>query len=392
MRIGIITYWQSNDNYGQLLQCWALQQYLKRQGHEPFLIRYDMLNRVLPHQKRKKVLKVMLVYPVIRYLLNRKKKRIQAQLWAEISKKNILRKFDEFRDNMVEQSPLLYSSLSELQSNPPQADVYITGSDQVWSQLLDIKENEVFFLNFGTAQTKRISYAASFGMEEYPKHLREVLSRNLQRFDKISVREKTGMKICADIGVSTQLVVDPTLLLPAADYRELSLKSKYSDYVYIYSLNISSSDEIYFEKIKEMATAQDCKIVVTPATGCTIGAELFDEVTYDYATIPSWLSNIDNAKLVVTTSFHGIVFCILMHTPFVYIPLKGELSKMNNRAENLLSVVGLESRSAKSESGFEAVALNRDIDWNVVDERIHQLRKDSYEFLRTSILSDKIKQ
>ena len=93
MKIGIITYWQSNDNYGQLLQCYALQRYLVQIGHEPFLIRYDISNRYSANNKWKKVLKILMVYPVLKYLLNKKKKSQQAKLLAEISQKNTLRKF-----------------------------------------------------------------------------------------------------------------------------------------------------------------------------------------------------------------------------------------------------------------------------------------------------------
>ena len=104
MKIGIITYWQSNDNYGQLLQCYALQRYLVQIGHEPFLIRYDISNRYSANNKWKKVLKILMVYPVLKYLLNKKKKSQQAKLLAEISQKNTLRKFDDFREHMIVQS------------------------------------------------------------------------------------------------------------------------------------------------------------------------------------------------------------------------------------------------------------------------------------------------
>ena len=76
--------------------------------------------------------------------------------------------FDEFKKNNIVVSDFEYNNLCSLKNNPPCADLYITGSDQVWSQLLSLKENEVFYLNFGDKRTKRISYAASFGMDSYP--------------------------------------------------------------------------------------------------------------------------------------------------------------------------------------------------------------------------------
>lgn len=379
MRIGIITYWQSKDNYGQLLQCYALQHYLYQQGHEPYLIRYDFLNRSLPSSKIKKVFKVLLIYPVFRYFLNKRKMRRQTLLFAEVSKKNDSRGFDNFREQMIFQSSRTYSSLQELQSNPPHADIYITGSDQVWSQLLDIKENEVFFLNFGGKQTKRISYAASFGMDEYPRKLNGKLKENLSRFEAISVREKIGVDICANVGIRAFQVVDPTLLLSNNSYREISTKGKHSNYIYIYSLNISSPDEIYFEEIKKEAAKFHAKIVVTPASGCVPGIELFEDVIYDYASIPDWLANIDNAEFVVTTSFHGVVFCIMLHTPFVYIPLKGDLAKMNNRALNLLNDLELSDLVAFDNNVSKNIGEK--IHWDDVDEKLRKKRNASILFL-----------
>lgn len=387
MKIGIITYWQSNDNYGQLLQCWALQQYLKDKGHQPYLIRYDFINRTLPVNKWKKVLKLLLVYPALRAIWRKSKLKSVEDKIASLTIKNKERRFDKFRDDRIEQSKVVYHSLAELRANPPQADAYITGSDQVWSQLLNIKENEVFFLNFGDSATKRISYAASFAMDEYPLNLYAILKDNLSRFDAISVREKAGVDICKNVGSDSKMVLDPTLLLDSANYRKIETPKREGEYVYIYSLNVRTADEMYFKEVSTYAEQNNCKIVVTPASGCVLGEELFEGVEYDYAPIPAWLSNIDHAKLVVSTSFHGVVFCVLMHTPFVYIPLKGELSKMNNRIGNLLTALRLVSHIASDKEDFDEIA-NQNINWKDVDERINALRQESYEFLEKSILGE----
>ena len=384
MKIGIITYWQSNDNYGQLLQCYALQRYLVQIGHEPFLIRYDISNRYSANNKWKKVLKILMVYPVLKYLLNKKKKSLQAKLLAEISQKNTLRKFDDFREHMIVQSSQLYSSLNELQNNPPQADWYVTGSDQVWSQLLNNKENEAFFLNFGDKNIKRMSYAASFAMDEYPQKLHKALKTNLNRFQAISVREKTGIDICSKVGAFAEVVVDPTLLLDSNSYRKIASNKKYKNYFYVYSLNISSADEMYFDEIKLLAHKQKCEIVVTPASGCVPGLELFGDITYDYANIPEWIANIDNAEVVITTSFHGIVFCLLMHTQFVYIPLKGELSKMNNRILNLLEALELEDMIAYSANDVEKI-VKRNINWKNIEQHLFLMKDSSVSFLNKNI-------
>lgn len=383
MRIGIITYWQSADNYGQQLQCYALQTYLRLQGHDAYLIRYDFINRVLP-VNRKKLLKALLVYPVLRAVWRRAKKKFCKDKTAALGIKNKQRHFDDFRANSIQSSDAMYHSLAELQANPPEADVYITGSDQVWSQLLDLKENEAFFLNFGTDKTKRVSYAASYGMDEYPSELNGALKDNLSRFDAISVRENAGVDICNKVGAEATMVLDPTLLLDSDSYRKIEAPARIGSYVYIYSLNVRTADEMYFDEISKYARQRGSEIVVTPASGCVLGAELFEGVEYDYATIPAWLSNIDNADLVVTTSFHGIVFSLLLHTPFVYIPLKGKLSKMNNRAINLLDIVGLKNRIANNVADFDAI-VKKSIDWNIVDDSIQHLRQKSYGFLKEAL-------
>ena len=388
MKIGIITYWQSNDNYGQQLQCWALQQWLKDKGHQPYLIRYDFINRTLPVNKLKKVWKVMLVYPALRAIWRKSRQKSLENKIASLTIKNKARLFDKFREDRIEKSDAVYCSLGELQTNPPQADAYITGSDQVWSQLLDIKENEVFFLNFGDSGIRRISYAASFGMDEYPSKLNGALKDNLSRFDAVSVREKAGVDICKNVGIDSKMVLDPTLLLDSDNYRKIEASRRKAEYVYIYSLNVRTADEMYFTEVSAYAEQNNCKIVVTPASGCVLGNELFEGgVEYDYATIPAWLSNINHARLVVTTSFHGIVFCILMHTPFVYIPLKGVLSKMNNRIVSLLTELRLASHIASNKGDFYEIA-NQNINWKDVDERINEMRHESYGFLEKSIIDD----
>lgn len=384
MRIGIITYWQSYDNYGQLLQCFALQKYLTNLGHDVFLIRYDFANRKLPGNKWKRLVKIALVYPMVKRIFLHKLHQARACQLAELNEKNRLRKFDDFRKGFIISSDLVYHSLEELQSNPPEADAYITGSDQVWSQLLSIRENEVFYLNFGKATVQRLSYAASFSMDEYPQPLWGKLHDNLQRLNAISVREQVGVDICKNVGINASLVVDPTLLLESSIYRKLSVKKHFEKYVYVYSLNIASSDEINYPEILRFAHKNGAKVIVTPASGCLPGLELFENAEYDYATIPNWIANIDNSVLTVTTSFHGIVFCLLLHTPFVYVPLKGNLSKMNNRATNLLGRVGLESRILKDSMSFVEISQT-DVNWEQVDEKLHSIRQNSYEFINSNI-------
>lgn len=384
MKIGIITYWQSNDNYGQILQCYALQSFLRNNGHDAFLIRYTFIGRKIVKPLWKKIARTFLIYPIIRDIKSKQNdKKKQSQL-KELLEKNKIRRFDEFKKNNIVVSDFEYNNLCSLNNNPPCADLYITGSDQVWSQLLSLKENEVFYLNFGDKRTKRISYAASFGMDYYPTNLQSLLYSNLKRFDNISVREQTGVDICRNVGFSAIKVVDPTMLLDKEAYKKICSSQKFFNYYYIYSLNITNKEDIYFEDLKTIAKDNKNNIIVTTGSGCVPAYELFNDVEYDYSTIPEWLSNINFADLVVTTSFHGVVFSLILNTPFVYIPLKGNLQKMNNRALDLLISLGLADRIKSEEKNYDEI-ISSTIDWNLVNNRLSNMTMASKKYLYNNL-------
>lgn len=387
MKIGIITLWQSSDNYGQQLQCWALQQELIKLGHDPYLIRYDVEYRTRNNKSPlwKKALKLVLIYPVIKSLKRRKIREKEQLLKAYNAKRNNERQFLSFRKDNFLVSDNIYSTLQELKDNPPEADAYIVGSDQVWAFTLDNYENRVMFLDFGDKKIKRIAYAPSFSMPSYPEKLKLVLKENLDRFDSLSVREQTGAKICNDIGCTAQVVVDPTMLLTSKDYSAIVNANTCGSYIYLYYLNISNSEEVEWQQLHEFANNNNLKIIATPASGYIQGKELFDKVEYQYATIPQWLGFINGARLVVTTSFHGVVFCIIHRTPFIYFPLKGKYSRGNNRVIDLCKILGLSDYIWNESSSFDSL-FHKIIDWENVDTRLKAIRIDSIDYLKNSLL------
>lgn len=387
MKIGIITLWQSSDNYGQQLQCWALQQELIKLGHDPYLIRYDVEYRTRNNKSPlwKKALKLVLIYPVIKSLKRRKINKKEQLLEAYNAKRNEERQFLTFRKDNFLVSNNIYSTLQELKDNPPEADAYIVGSDQVWAFTLDNYENRVMFLDFGDKNIKRIAYAPSFSMPSYPEKLKHVLKENLDRFDSLSVREQTGAKICNEIGCPAQVVVDPTMLLTSKDYSAIAEANTSGPYIYLYYLNISNSEEVEWQQLHEFAQNNSLKIIATPASGYMQGKELFDKVEYQYATIPQWLGLINGARLVVTTSFHGVVFCIMHRTPFIYFPLMGKYSRGNNRVIDLCKILGLSDHIWNESSSFDSL-LHKTINWENVQEKLKRLKKGSIDYLKNALL------
>lgn len=387
MKVGIITLWQSSDNYGQQLQCWAMQQELIKLGHEPYLIRYDVEYRTRNNKSPlwKKVLKLLLIYPVIKSLKRRKINEKEQLLEVYNAKRNEERQFISFRKENFLLSDSIYSTLQELRDNPPEADAYIVGSDQVWAFTLDYYENRVMFLDFGDKKIKRIAYAPSFSMPSYPEKLKHVLKENLDRFDSLSVRELTGAKICNEIGCTAQVVVDPTMLLTSKDYSAIAEANTSGPYIYLYYLNISNSEEVEWQQLHEFAQNNSLKIIATPASGYMQGKELFDKVEYQYATIPQWLGLINGARLVVTTSFHGVVFCIMHRTPFIYFPLMGKYSRGNNRVIDLCKILGLSDHIWNESSSFDSL-LHKTINWENVQEKLERLKKGSIDYLKNALL------
>ena len=362
-KIGVLTFWYGNSNYGQIMQCFALQHFLKKQGYNPYLIRFIGYGE----SKFRKFVKSCLPF-----------------LCAKPSKLDRLRQFDAFRKQHLRMSPL-YTSLSQIQQNPPKAEAYIAGSDQIWMQSLDNPQQRAYFLDFGDDKTKRLSYAASFGMKTYPESHLEMLGQLLRRFNAVSCREYSGVDICKGVGVKAEMVLDPTLLLTKDDYlAALSLNTGKKSSTFIYSLNIESSDDIRWPELRE--AVGEATIVVTPAAGYNESAELFGkEVSYLYATPEEWISQIMSSDLVVTTSFHGIAFCLIMHTPFVYVPLKGTYAKANNRITDLLEDLHLNGRILSEQATYSNI-IGKSIDWEAIDKILDVKRKASINFLTKALL------
>lgn len=384
MKIGIITFWQSDDNYGQVLQCWALQQQLKRMGHDPFLIKFS------PQEKASiswntKLRKAILIYPLIRKILREIKKKQRAQKIKLIASKNTQRLFNEFKKEYIKSEDKVYHSLSEIQKNPPVADCYICGSDQVWSMLLNNNENKAYFLDFGESNLKRIAYAASFGCDIYPPKFNKLLHDLLAKFNAISVREDTGVAICERIGIQACKTLDPTLLLSSTDYLFLMDHNKVKQpYFYTYSLNITSAKDLYWKELTAYVSKKGLISISTTSSGYFPGQEICSDTHYVYATIPQWLGYINNAEFVATTSFHGVVFCLILNKNFIYFPLKGSYAKGNNRVLALLKAINIMEKVCwKKEDISKCVEYS--INWEIVNELIKSMRQKSQSFLHTNL-------
>lgn len=391
MRIGIITCWRSSDNYGQQMQCYALQRYLRNEGHDAYLIRYAPKNR---KSITGKLLNACLdpqetISNLLKRLNPANRKKI-AELKA-ISHQNIelnkQRKFDQFRQTYLNCTKEIYTSYSQLCEHPPLADAYITGSDQVWHDSLHSKNAGGWFLDFGNKNCLRIAYAASIG-RELKKNELPTFGRFLSRFNNISVREENARIQCAKVGHEhTQVTIDPTFLLPVQHYLNMASNlnpENNTPYLFMYILNIGSTKESGWEQVHPYLRDRKWKLEVVCSSGYLPARELIPGHSNLQATIPQWLGLIAGAERVLTSSFHGMVFSILMHKPFMAVMLTNKYAKANTRFVHLLSYLGLENRILDITRPL-APQMERPIDWSETDRRIATLRTSSINFLNEAL-------
>ena len=384
MRIVIITYWSSSDNYGQQLQCFALQKFLKGKGHEVFLIKYQPVIHISFLRR--------IWRSFIFHCFTSSEEKNEAKVIEELSRKNEVlnkkRDFSGFRDRYIASTDIVYRSIRDLRSNPPKADVYICGSDQVWNNRVEDDNSAGWFLDFGDAKLKRISYAASVGREldanEY-----DLFKRHLSRFDAISVREQKACVLCHKLGFKNAIVaIDPTLLLSAFDYDVIGKSAENTPakntYVFVYLLNIRRDDDIYWDRFYQDIKKKGYGIKVVASSGYLPAQDFLPNIQNVQASIPEWLSLVKHSEYVITTSFHGVVFSLIYHKNFYAVLLQNEYSKGNDRIISLLSGVGLRDRIISSESDI-VNASSTEICWSDVDEKLAGLRNKSIEFLNNQI-------
>lgn len=332
MRIGIVTFWQGKDNYGQILQLWAMQHWLKEMGHRPFLIRYVSGKRKVSFIKKLfSYIKLVLKPSELRtYLMW---KRLNAQSQEESQRHD--RKFDAFMQEHIELSPVL--GPEELKLFPPEADAYVCGSDQIWGG-----NDAVYYLQFGDPIIKRLAYAPSFGGLHPDKQILKQIKKYLSNFSFISSREKKGVDLLQSLGYEeARLVPDPTLLLYVSDYKEIESKHLKDSEPYILLYLLGNAISLDVSEIFDFASQHGLKVKYVASQG------RYDEYSKIYPTIEEWLELVDKASYVITNSYHGTVFSLIFNTPFIVIPISGVVSRMNNRVYDMLEKYGLRGRIYK---------------------------------------------
>ncbi|HEX9062535.1 MAG TPA: polysaccharide pyruvyl transferase family protein, partial [Clostridia bacterium] len=261
-----------------------------------------------------------------------------------------------------------FHNAAELYKSAPHADIYITGSDQVWNDEILGQYDEGYLLSFVKSDSLKVSYAASIGKDIISHEYANKLRPFLESFDYISVREETAKKALENVGLNniTQ-VLDPVFLLDTKMYEEILTEPAIDDYVLIYCFN--SNKECY-----DLANllARNNKLKTISLNGWT------NKFNTDYlvntASPSEFLGYLKNARYVVTNSFHGTAFSILFEKEFYVIPPKSNSSRM----ESLLNAAGLQDRIITSNTTIEDMAS---IDYSLAKQQLSNDIELSKDFL-----------
>lgn len=371
MKIAIMTYWGNNDNYGQLFQVYALSHYLKSIGCQVEIIKYDHMNDTTI--KRNLINRIY----TMAYLPKQFFKGVIDRFFYSISsvQRNTnspcAASFNLFKEKNLSWTQY-YPTFHSIVNNPPQADIYICGSDMIWAETAFYPNP--FFLDFGKA--KLIAYAPSFGRKKITLPYANYIKSLINKFDAVSVREDSGVTICNSIGRMDAICVpDPTLLLDRQDYS--SLEESYpvkAPYVFLYI--IGADAQSYVPDIISQAKSQKLDVLYRSAQGGQF--DHFDKV---YPSPGEWLSLIKNSSYVVTNSFHGVIFSIIYRKKFIYIPSKGKSSSANERIYSILNKLELSGQIYSGGSFFDD-EISYDEDF---ERQLSQFINRGKEFLEENI-------
>lgn len=359
MRIGILTL-PVHINYGGILQAYALQTVLERLGHKVVI-----LDRQVNYEQP--LFRMAMVLPVrlIKKLFGLHK----GTVWIEKAKQEKKQLAQQNTKKFIERHLHIYPFYDVANINLKDFDAIVVGSDQIWRAryFRNISNNPAdMFLAFADKwNIKRFAYAASFGTDQWEldeKETEESL-HYAKKFDAISVREDSGVKLCREnLGIASEHVLDPTMLLTRDEYKTL--------------INIECSTKCAL--VSYILDRDADKANIVDALSKRFGKEYsINRQEYPVPSVEFWLEGMVRAERMVTDSFHGTAFSINFNIPFVVL---SNQSRGQSRLESILKMFHLENRMVYSlEQALEII--DTPIDWDMVNNILANQRNKSITFL-----------
>ena len=348
------------DNFGAVLQAYALQKYLS-----------DNLNNIVEiidyhtkeHDRDNMIFKKNTYSLIIRIIY---------YFFTLIRLPSLMlrrKRYNQFRKDYYNLSKR-FSCISDIEKLGNQYDIVISGSDQVFNPY--IRDSAVYYLSKGFNNVKKVAYAPSFGVSDFSL-LSKAQITSLLNFNNLSCREQIGADFLTHLkGIEIPCVLDPTFLLKKTEWLKLSLPPSISNYIFVYELNGGNDLIRLAKRISEQTRL--------PIICSTTRVFLFSwGYTIHFDLGPSEiLGYIQNARYVVTDSFHGTALSLIMEVKVIpYIAF----SSTSSRLYSLMKQFGLENNIVKSLDDFNMNQLNFKDYSDEINLRIEQ----SKEYLQNAI-------
>lgn len=347
-KVGIITL-IGNYNFGNRLQNYALQETIKNLGFECLTLKNQ------PYSNTKKYYFLRVIKNSLTNILTSKKQNDER-----------IKNFEEF-DKQVN---FYHKKITVFNLSKTNFDYYVVGSDQVWNPYFGGLREVDLLTNIDPQ--KRISYSASFGIDEIPDSKIKILQSELKQFKSISVREVQGKQIIEKIlgRNDVEVVLDPTMLISAEKWENISKKPKQlTTNKFILNYFLGNLSEQRTNEIIKFAKENNCEII-----------NILDKNSPFYNCGPAEFLYLEkNAFLICTDSFHSSVFAILFNRPFiVYDREEKNLKNMKSRIDTLLETFDLQKQKYNGK-----LCLN--CDYNKANKILKKEKNKAIDFLKKAL-------
>lgn len=371
--IGIITYYR--DNYGSILQCYAVKSYLECSGYKCHVLYQKMDQKILRFKRLLGHLYKAVRYKeyFAHYMIMRKAMQCEKGYLTDGARS----KQNKFVESVLKPEGYTWKELCQL-ANRDDYVAFIAGSDQIWNASLGIEP--LYFLRFAEKQ-KRIALAPSFGVSQIPEYNKKEICKGLNGFSRIAVREETGEKIVNELcEVPVIQVVDPTFLWEQKDWSKFVCGEVVPDGSYIFVHFLNSPGEKTVKKIEDLSVQIGAKVICFSYVHEEY--QIFKQSNFVEGDPKEYLALIENAKYVCTDSFHSTVFSIIFHKNFFAFPRNYlHNNPQSSRLTDMLMRYGLMENYVQSQKELEE---NR-VDWNYIDEILKKERAMLRKYIKEEV-------
>ncbi|MCK0156848.1 polysaccharide pyruvyl transferase family protein [Cellulophaga sp. F20128] len=355
-------------NHGASLQEYALLTYLEKQGHNAETIHYKpyfLSNHFklwgVSNPRFSKNFLLRLIY-------------IALKLPRRLGNLRRKKQFDLFSQRHIKATTKLYKTNEDLKKDLPEADAYICGSDQIWNSFFENGKDPAFYLDFVPDHKLKLSYAASFAIDELEEDIKPFVKQKVGRLNHISVRESSGKKILENLGfTNAHQVLDPVFLLEPSSYAKLEDNSvEKNNYVFVYDFD---SNPLIQQMAEQLKKEHGWDII-------TVNELInYADKNYFLKGPDKFLTLIKNASFVISNSFHAVAFSIILQKDFVVF---NRSYKINTRMRDMLGSIGLEQLLILNEDMVQNHQINA-INFSKAQEKLDVLIHASKTYLNNAL-------